>query len=195
MTFKPGIPEIEGTTPNQQIPFQYSLHIIKEKDAKPEHKEFLAERNDKDMIRHFAESMIENMPGEGSVIVYNQSFEKTRNKEIGEMYSDLKDEMERINNNLEDFMIPFQQRTYYTREMQGSYSIKDVLPALCPDLGYDKLSGVHDGGEASYAFLTLNDYSPEKQQEIREELLDYCCLDTYAMVKIYEKFLEAVEEF
>ena len=193
-TFKPGIPEIEGTTPTQQIPFQYSLHILREKDAKPEHKEFLAQRDDKTMIRHFAESMIESMPEEGSVIVYNKSFESGRNREIGEMYPDLKDEMERINSNMVDFMIPFQKRQYYTKKMRGSYSIKQVLPALCPELDYGNLPGVHDGGEASYSFLTLNDNSPEKQEEIRDGLLAYCCLDTFAMVKIYEKFKEVLGE-
>ena len=147
-----------------------------------------------DMIRYFAENMIESMPEDGSVIVYNQSFESDRNREIGEMYPDLKDEMERINSNIVDFMVSFQKRQYYTKKMRGSYSIKQVLPALCPELDYGNLPGVHDGGEASHVFLTLNDNSPEKQEKIRDGLLAYCCLDTYAMVKIYEKFKESVKE-
>lgn len=131
-TYNPAIPEVEGTTPYQQIPFQYSLHIVEKEGSKVEHKQFLAERNDDNLIRHFAEHMIENMPENGSVIVYNQSFEASRNTEIGEMYPDLKDELERINENMVDFMIPFKQRNYYTKEMEGSYSIKYVLPALYP---------------------------------------------------------------
>ena len=187
------IPEYEKTKPYQQIPFQYSLHIIKEENAPLEHKEFLADVNDDNPIRTFAESMIKDMPENGSVIVYNKTFEASRNKEIGEMYPDLKSEMERINENIVDLMVPFKNRDYYTKEMKGSYSIKYVLPALYPDhpeLDYTELSLIHKGDEASNAFLSLKDKSLEEQKEIRKALLEYCKLDTYAMVKIWENFKE-----
>ena len=187
------IPEYEGTKPYQQIPFQYSLHIINEDGAPIEHKEFLAEVGDENIIRNFAESMINNLPEDGSVIVYNKSFEASRNREIGEMYPDLKDEMARINANMVDLMMPFKDRNYYTKEMKGSYSIKYVLPALYPDdseLDYINLDLIHNGGEASQAFLSLKDKPLKEQEEIRQSLLEYCKLDTYAMVKIWEKFKE-----
>lgn len=190
------IPKYEKTKPYQQIPFQYSLHIIKEEGAPIEHKEYLADINDDDLIRTFAENMIKDMSQDGSVIVYNKSFEASRNKEIGEMFLDLKPEMERINNNMVDLMIPFKNRDYYTKEMKGSYSIKYVLPALYPDdpeLDYINLDLVHNGGEASQAFLSLKDKTPEEQDKLRESLLEYCKLDTYAMVKIWEKFKEVIE--
>ncbi|WP_407423016.1 DUF2779 domain-containing protein [Methanobrevibacter sp.] len=191
------IPELEGTKPYQQIPFQYSLHIIQKKGAPLEHKEFLAEVDDENLIRTFAESMIEDMPCDGSVIVYNKGFEATRNKEIGEMYPDLKAEMEKINGNIVDLMVPFRSRNYYTKEMKGSYSIKYVLPALYPDdpeLDYVNLPLVHNGGEASEAFLSLKYKSPEEQEEIRAGLLKYCRLDTLAMVKIWENLKEVTNE-
>ena len=190
------IPELEGTKAYQQIPFQYSLHIIREEGAPLEHKEFLAEADDENVIRNFAESMIEDMSENGSVIVYNKTFEATRNREIGEMYPDLKEEMYRINSNIVDLMVPFRNRDYYTKEMKGSYSIKYVLPALYPDdpeLDYGELSLIHKGDEASTAFLTLKDKTPEEQKKIRKALLEYCKLDTYAMVKIWEKFREVTE--
>ena len=190
------IPEYEGTKPYQQIPFQYSLHIIENEDAPFKHTEFLAEAGDEDMIRNFAESMIDDLAEDGSVIVYNKGFESSVNRKIGEMYPDLKDELERINGNIVDFMVPFSKRQYYTKEMKGSYSIKKVLPALFPDdskLNYDNLSGVHNGGEASSAFLSLTDKTPEEQEKIRESLLRYCELDTYAMVKIWEKFRQVCD--
>ena len=137
--------------------------------------------------------MIKDMPENGSVIVYNKGFEASRNREIGQMYDDLKDEMDRINANMVDLMIPFRNRDYYTKEMEGSYSIKYVLPALYPDdpeLDYSNLDLIHNGGEASEAFLSLKDKTPEEQKEIREGLLEYCKLDTLAMVKIWEKFKE-----
>ena len=190
------IPEIEGTKAYQQIPFQYSLHIIQKPGACLEHKEFLADINDENLIRTFAESMIKDMPEDGSVIVYNKTFESSRNREIGEMFPDLKSEMERFNNNMVDLMVPFRNRDYYTKEMKGSYSIKYVLPALYPDnpeLDYSELSMIHKGDEASNAFLSLKNKTPQEQEEIRNGLLEYCKLDTYAMVKIWEKFIEAVK--
>lgn len=185
------IPKYEKTKAYQQIPFQYSLHIIKEEGAPLEHKEYLAKVDDENLIRTFAESMINDMDKEGSVIVYNKAFEATRNKEIGEMYPDLKPEMEKINGNMVDLMIPFRNRDYYTKEMKGSFSIKYVLPALYPDdpeLDYSQLSLIHKGDEASNAFLSLKDKSQKEQEQIRKALLEYCKLDTYAMVKIWEKF-------
>lgn len=189
------IPELEGTRAYQQIPFQYSLHIIKEEGAPLEHREFLAEADDENVIRHFAESMINDMPENGSVIVYNKSFESSRNREIGRLYDDLKDEMERININMVDLMIPFKNRNYYAKEMKGSHSLKYVLPALYPndpELDYHNLSVVHHGGEAAEAFLSLKDKSKEEQELIREGLLRYCELDSLAMVKIWERFKEVI---
>lgn len=196
-TYQVAIPEIDGTRPYQQLPFQYSLHIIKEEGAAIEHKEFLAEIEDKDFIRHFAENLIKDIPDNGSVIIYNRAFEPARNREIAEMYPDLKDELERINCNMIDFLEPFKQRKYYTKEMQGSASIKYVLPVLYQkdsELDYHNLPVVHNGEEASEAFLSLKGKSKEKQKEIRNGLLVYCQLDTYAMVKIWMKFKQILSK-
>lgn len=196
-TYQVAIPEIDGTRPYQQLPFQYSLHIIKEEGEAIEHKEFLAEIEDKDFIRHFAENLIKDIPDNGSVIIYNRAFEPARNREIAEMYPDLKDELERINCNMIDFLEPFKQRKYYTKEMQGSASIKYVLPALYQkdsELDYHNLPVVHNGEEASEAFLSLKGKSKEKQKEIRNGLLVYCQLDTYAMVKIWMKFKQILSK-
>ena len=79
---------------------------------------------------------------------------------------------------------------YYCKEMQGSYSIKYVLPALFPDdpeLDYHNLPLVHNGGEAMSVFATLDKKTKDEQEKIRQGLLAYCKLDTYAMVKIWEK--------
>ena len=195
-TYQVAIPEVNGTKPYQQLPFQYSLHIIKEEGAEIEHREFLADINDKDFIRHFAESLIKDIPDNGSVIIYNKAFEPARNREIAKMYPDLEDELERINRNMIDFLEPFKQRKYYTKEMQGSASIKYVLPALYPndpELDYHNLPVVHNGGEASEAFLSLKEKSKEEQEKIRQGLLVYCKLDTYAMVKIWMKFNEIIK--
>lgn len=196
-TIQLAIPEYEGTWPYQQLPFQYSLHIIEKEGAEIEHKEFLADAYDKDFLRNFVESMIKDMPDNGSVIIYNSSFEPVINRQLAQMFPDLENELTRINENIVDFQVPFRSRDYYVKEMEGSYSIKKVLPALYPDdpdLDYHNLPYVHNGTEASDSFLNMKHMSKEEQEEIRKGLLVYCGLDTYAMVKIWKKFKEIIGE-
>ena len=90
-------------------------------------------------------------------------------------------------------MIPFRRKMYYDKAMEGSYSIKYVLPALFPDdpaLDYHNLEGVHNGSEASATFSEMAKMDKETLEEYRGYLLEYCGLDTYAMVKIWEKLKE-----
>ena len=97
---------------------------------------------------------------------------------------------------MKDLMLPFSKQSYYSAAMQGSYSIKYVLPALYPnnpELDYSNLEQVHHGQEASSAYLSLCNQSPEDAAEIRKNLLKYCGLDTYAMVKVLAKLREAVQ--
>ena len=87
-------------------------------------------------------------------------------------------------------MIPFQQKWYYTPEMRGSYSIKYVLPALVPELSYNDLE-INEGGNASNTFLSMvNGTFKGDESQVRKNLLEYCKMDTYAMVKILEKLHE-----
>ncbi len=87
-------------------------------------------------------------------------------------------------------MIPFQQKWYYTPEMKGSYSIKHVLPALVPELSYEDLK-INNGSTASNTFLSMVNGTFEGDiEESRRQLLDYCKLDTYAMVRILDKLLQ-----
>ena len=85
---------------------------------------------------------------------------------------------------------------YYNRAMGGIFSIKSVLPALFPDdpaLDYHNLEGIHHGGEAMAAFPAMEHMDPEQLERTRQNLLKYCELDTYAMVKVWEKLCAAVE--
>ena len=78
--------------------------------------------------------------------------------------------------------------------MQGSFSIKTVFPALCPDFAtaYNELPLIHNGGEAMEIFPALHLETPEEQQKIRNGLLEYCRLDTFATVKVLEKVYELI---
>lgn len=191
-TYQQAVPEFDGIRPYAQIPFQYSLHIENE-DGSLKHREFLAKEGT-DPRRTLAERLVTDIPVDVCVLAYNMSFEKRVIKELAEQFDDLADHLLAVRDNIHDLMIPFQQQQYYTETMEGSYSIKYVLPALWPDdpsLDYHNLDGVHNGSEASAAFEDMENHSPEEIQRMRENLLKYCGLDTYAMVRVLEKLREA----
>ena len=190
-TMQEAIPLYKGMRPFIQTPFQYSLHIQKSKGAELEHKEFLAEEG-KDPRRSLAERLCADIPKDVCILAYNMNFEKGRIKELSEYLNDLSAHLMNLHDNFKDLMLPFQTFAYYSNELCGSYSIKKVLPALCsddPELNYNVLDLIHNGGEAqvSYAQLTNNNVSTEEKQRIKKALLAYCRLDTLAMVKILEK--------
>lgn len=190
-TFQQAIPEYDGLHPYDQIPFQYSLHIEHE-DGRLEHREFLAKEGT-DPRRALAESLCRDFPTDVCVLAYNMSFEKRVLATLANVFPDLADHLLAIRENIRDLMIPFQKQYYYTRAMQGSYSIKYVLPALYPDdpeLDYHSLEEIHHGGEASSAFADLVNRTPEEIEKTRQNLLKYCGLDTYAMVKVLTKLKE-----
>ena len=194
-TFQQAVPEYDGLSPYSQIPFQYSLHIEQE-DGTLEHREFLAKEG-ADPRRAIAESLCKDFPVDVCVLAYNMSFERGVLQRLADLFPDLSDHLLAIRENIHDLMIPFQQQHYYSKAMQGSYSIKYVLPALCPgdpELDYHALEGVHNGSEASATFADMPNHTPEEIRVMRNNLLRYCCLDTIAMVKVLEKLREAVKE-
>lgn len=194
-TFQQSIPLFDGIKPYMQIPFQYSLHYIENINAELKHKEFLAEANI-DPRRSLAERLVKDIPVNSCVLAYNMGFEKSVIKALANLYPDLKESLMNIYDNIKDLMIPFQKRDYYVKEMKGSYSIKYVLPALFPNdpsLDYHNLELIHKGDEASNAYRTLDKYNEEDQLKIRQSLLKYCKLDTYAMVKIWQKLIEVTK--
>ncbi len=194
-TFQPAIPPYDDCKPFMQIPFQYSLHYIEREGGELKHKEFLAYPG-ADPRRTLAERICEDIPLDVCTTAYNMAFEKTRIKDLAALFPDLADHLMNIHDHIQDLMVPFQRRDYYCRAMQGSYSIKYVLPALFPDdpaLDYHNLEGVHNGGEAMDTFKKMATMDPEELETWRQHLLKYCCLDTYAMVKVWEKLKEAID--
>ena len=174
----------------QQVTFQYSLHIIEKEGGELIHKEHLG-ISGTDPRRALAEQLCQDIPMDVCTLAYNKAFECTRIKELAEWYPDLAEHLLNIQEHIIDLMIPFQQGAYYLPSMGGSFSIKVVLPTLFPNdpaLDYHNLEGcVHNGGEAMTIFPKIQFMEPEKQQSVRTALLKYCCLDTFAMVKIWEK--------
>ena len=188
-SFTSPIPEYDYSKPFEQITFQYSLHYILEEGGELQHKEFLAYPGG-DPRRAVAEKLCEDIPKDACVTAYNMGFEKGRIARLAELYPDLKDHLLNIREHIQDLMVPFQKKYYYNKYMEGSYSIKKVLPALFPgdpELDYHNLEEVHNGGEASATFKAMHDMTDEQLEASRKNLLKYCELDTYAMVKLWEK--------
>lgn len=186
-TMASAIPIFDTTRPYQQFVFQYSLHI-EQKNGKIIHKEYLAEANPQiDPRDKFVKQLIEDCGIKGDVLVYNIGFERGKINDLITLYPQYQVELQAIIYRLKDLMIPFQQRWYYMPQMQGSYSIKAVLPALVPELSYNDLE-IKEGGTASNTFtqMVLGEFKGDIQKT-RTDLLEYCKMDTFAMVKILEK--------
>jgi len=186
-TFGTAVPVFDKSRPYQQLVFQYSLHCLPTAKGKLIHSEFLAEANGSDPRSLFVEKLIADCGTEGDILVYNIGFERGKLNELVLQFPKYKTKLDYIISRLKDLMIPFQQRWYYTPSMQGSYSIKKVLPALVPEMSYDDLE-IQEGGTASILFAAmLTGIFNGDTEKVRKDLLDYCRMDTMAMVEIYRK--------
>ena len=181
------VPIWKGTRPYQQIPFQFSLHILTE-NGELTHSEFL-DISGNDPSENFAYCLVNACGNEGTVIVYNAGFEMSRIKDLAKMYPIISAQLLSINERVEDMLL-LARDYYYHPNQQGSWSIKDLLSAAVPELRYDELNGVQNGGMAMAAFIeAINpETATERKKEIKQQLLSYCELDTYAMVKLWQVF-------
>ena len=193
-TLQQAIPQFDGQKPYQQITFQYSLHIKESATAPYQHKEFLAPSDGTDPRRAVAEQLCKDIPTNVCTLAYNKGFECGRIEELASLYPDLNKHLLNIADHIVDLIDPFRAGDYYVPAMGGSFSIKSVLPALFPDdqeLNYHNLDErCQNGGNAMTLFPKIKDMPPEEAKASRESLLRYCKLDTWAMVKVWEKLEE-----
>jgi len=184
-TLGTAIPLFDGVRPYQQIPFQYSCHVLRSANGELEHDYFLAEGPD-DPRRQFMERLRQALPGDGSIVVYNASFELGRLEECCEVYPEFTAWVNGLKRRVVDLLLPFRGFRYYHPQQGGSASMKAVLPALTGK-GYNHLD-IEEGGMASLKFLrvTFGDVSPEERARVRKNLEEYCGLDTLGMVWIVE---------
>jgi len=184
-TIQFAVPRYDESRPYQQIPFQYSLHVQKTRNGVLEHYEFLG-TPPTDPRPEFIQSLLSQLGTKGSIIVWNQAFENTRLREIARDFPEYASMIEPLLERVADLMVPFRRKQLYTPEMNGSYSLKAVLPALISDVSYSDLE-IQEGGTASMTYESLyNDNEPDSIAKKREDLLKYCELDTLAMVKLLE---------
>ncbi|MBR6894391.1 MAG: DUF2779 domain-containing protein [Bacteroidaceae bacterium] len=210
-TMQDAVPQYDGAKVYAQITFQYSLHIkempdqirvshhdgrtLRMKAGKhPIHKEYLAPSDGSDPRRALAEQLCKDIPKDACTLAYNKMFECGRIRELAALYPDLSDHLLNIADHIVDLIDPFRAGDYYVPAMGGSFSIKSVLPALFPDepsLNYHNLDErCQNGGDAMTIFPRIKDMEPAEAAASREVLLRYCELDTWAMVKVWEKLKE-----
>lgn len=186
-TIQFSVPIWKGTRPYQQIPFQFSVHHLAP-DETLEQQAFL-DLSGADPSEAFAQSLINACGNHGPIFVYNAGFETSRIRDLSERLPHLAQPLLALNQRVVD-LLPIAREHYYHPSQKGSWSIKAVLPAICPDLNYADLDGVQDGGMAMDAFVEA--ISPKtnatRKKEIEQQLLRYCELDTYAMVRLWAAF-------
>jgi hypothetical protein len=186
-TIQFAVPIWKGTRPYQQIPFQFSVHRLS-RSGKVEHQSFL-DLSGQDPSLRFAKALLAACGGRGAVFSYNAGFERSRILELAKRFPHIAAELRTLAERLVD-LLPIAREHYYHPDQEGSWSIKAVLPSLCPDLDYADLEGVQNGGMAMEAYVeALNPATPpERKAEIERQLTAYCALDTLALVRLWSAF-------
>jgi hypothetical protein len=190
-TYPCAIPRFDGFSPYQQIPFQYSLHILETPSSGLIHKEFLHTGTD-DPSFSFLAALKADMGKSGSVLVWNKSFEcSIINIPLAKRIPCEKPFIDDLNQRVFDLMEIFSRQLHVHPEFKGKNSIKSVLPVLVPDLSYKDLE-IQEGGTASQEWnkIATCQGTEEERQEIADNLRKYCHLDTYAMYAIWKHLYE-----
>lgn len=193
-TLATALPRQDGHHPHQQLLFQYSLHVLEAPGAEVQHYEYLLP-DQQSSIRELLASLEIQVGGkDGTVIVWNKGFEKGVNRKYAEIYPEYANCLLSINERIYDLMEIFSKSYYRHPGFKGKNSLKRVLPVLCPELSYESLA-VRKGTEANVTWYdwTNGEYRGEEPDFIRQALLDYCKLDTWAMVRIWEVLEELIK--
>lgn len=184
-TYSSAIPFVEGVKPHAHIPFQFSIHVKHaENNSELQHFEYLADKAK--LPLEMIETMEKIIETDGTIVSWHKSFENTRNKEMGILYPNKDDFLKNITERTLDLEDIF-KGGYVDISFGGSTSIKKVLPVIVPDLTYDNMV-VTNGTDAMETFtriLEMPDGADRKK--LRHDMLEYCKLDTLAMVRIFEK--------
>ena len=183
-SLNPAIPRFAGVRPYQQIPFQWSVHILKEPGGELEHHEFLA-TDASDPRTEFITSLVTALGNRGHIVVYS-GFESLRLSDLGVWLPEYADRVKAIQDRIWD-LLPVMRKHVYHPAFAGSYSIKYVLPALVPQMNYAGMQ-VADGKEAGIAWESLvrGGLDQAEREKTQKALLAYCGQDTLAMVRLLE---------
>ena len=196
-TYPTAIPPYNGYHPYQQIVFQYSLHVLKNKDSEPESFECLV--LDGEPSERIAKSLREHIGDKGTVISWFKTFENSRNRELANYLPDYNAFFSHIIARTYDLMGIVEDQYYVHPGFEGRSSIKKVLPVIAQLTGASNLSyhalGVQNVTDAieAYRQITRGELVGEAAKEKALQMLEYCKLDTYAMYAIW-KYLNGIIE-
>jgi hypothetical protein len=182
-TVRFAVPRLQLTNPYEQTPFQYSLHISETLGAEPVSKAFLAEPG-KDFREDFLVTLLRDLGTEGSILVWNIGFERSKLKHFSILFPQYEPQINAAIERMIDLAVPFQKKWFYHYLFSCSYSIKQVLPVVAPELSYKNLA-VNNGDDASVLFMRMMAEPDKDWSAERKNLLEYCGLDTMAMVVIH----------
>lgn len=186
-TFNPAIPFYDAYAPYQQIVFQYSLHRLDKQGGELHHSAFICQEPEEPSSLLLKQLSADLPTKGGQVIVWNQSFECSMNKEMGKLHPEYTAYLAAVNDRIFDLRDIFTAGYYQAADFRGSTSIKRVLPVLVPELSYKKLA-IADGQTASIEWARAQKMfsANSERAKIYNNLLEYCHLDTLAMVRILE---------
>ncbi|TLN16098.1 DUF2779 domain-containing protein [bacterium] len=181
------VPHYPGYRPQQQVVFQYSLHCLSEPDSSPQHAGHVA-LCEGDPSLELLEHLMADLGGSGNVVVWNKTFEMTMNKEMARLHPEYEEFLADLNARVFDLAEVVNAGIYLHPGFKGSWSIKNVLPVMVPELSYLDLP-IHKGDQASMAWwaITFGNLEVAQRDILRVDLERYCALDTLAMVEIYRK--------
>lgn len=187
------IPLHDGMKPYKDYPFQYSLHILDSPDAELRHEEYLHDTKS-NPIPELIKKMKKDIGEEGTILSWHSTYEEKCNERLVEVYSEHKEFLLNMNKRMVDLKIPFSKGWFVDPKFYGTATIKNVLPALIPELAHSDLE-VSDGLHARrlWTKTILEDENTWNKGKILKELSQYCTLDTLAMVKIWGELQKVIK--
>jgi len=192
-TYAPALPQFDRFSPYDQIPLQYSVHIVGSLGEEPIHCDFLHSGQD-DPTASFLHSLKQHVGSFGTIVVWNKSFESQVNDRIAHRVPEARSYLAEVNDRIYDLKDIFAKQYFVHRDMLGKVSIKRVLPVLAPELSYSALA-IQNGATAALAWSQLlsGELSGKEAADVGRKLRSYCALDSYGMVAIWRALIGLAE--
>ena len=177
--FTTPIPKYMYSRPYESIPFQFSNHI-ESSSGEITHHEFIYNGNH-DPRREFTDYLLQIIDDAGTICIYS-NYENDTLEMLRHLFPHHRERIAAAKSKTWDLM-KFVKKNFYHPGFYGSYSLKNVLTCLCPELTYESLD-IGDGLHAMNAYLGVNDLTEEERSKLFVSLLEYCKMDTLALLKI-----------
>jgi hypothetical protein len=185
-----GIPPYNESSPWQALPFQYSLHKQQKPQSTCTHSEYIGDGKS-DPREALILKLINDAGTKGTILAWHASFEISCLKGLIRNFPQYEKPLQSIIHRMVDLKIPFSKKWIDIPACKGSASIKVVLPVFIPELSYEDLD-IQEGMTASFVYSQLQYQDEATQQTQQKQLLEYCKLDTFAMVRIFEKINQSI---